>query len=40
MRALTARRAQHEREAQALRDEVERLARLLMEDGPALSQAA
>jgi len=40
VQALTARRAQHEREAQALRDEVERLARLLMDDGPALSQAA
>jgi hypothetical protein len=40
VQALTARRAQHEREAQALRDEVERLARILMDDGPAPSQAA
>jgi chromosome segregation ATPase len=36
VRALTAQRDRHEREAQALRDEVERLARLLMEDGPTL----
>jgi chromosome segregation ATPase len=34
--SLTAQRAYREREAQALRDEVERLARLLMDDGPAL----
>ncbi len=33
---LTAWRARHEREAQALRDEVERLARLLIDDGPTL----
>jgi hypothetical protein len=34
--ALTAQRAYREREGQALRDEVERLARLLMDDGAAL----
>jgi chromosome segregation ATPase len=34
--SLTARRAYREREAQALRDEVERLARLMMDDGPTL----
>jgi chromosome segregation ATPase len=34
--ALAAQRAYREREAQALRDEVERLARLLMDDGPTL----
>lgn len=39
VRALTAQRDRHQREAQALRDEVERLARLLMEDGPALFPA-
>jgi hypothetical protein len=36
LEALTARRAHREREAQALRDEVERLARLLIDDGPTL----
>jgi hypothetical protein len=40
VQALTARRARHEHEAQALRDEVERLARLLMEDGPASAPLA
>jgi chromosome segregation ATPase len=33
---LTAQRAHREREAQALRDELERLARLLIDDGPTL----
>jgi hypothetical protein len=37
VQTLLARRAQHEREAQTLRDEVERMARLLMEDGLALA---
>jgi len=36
VRALTSQRGHQEREAQALRDEVERLARLLMDDGPTL----
>jgi chromosome segregation ATPase len=35
--ALMAQRVQHEREAKALRDEVERLARLLMDAGPSLA---
>jgi hypothetical protein len=34
--ALATQRAYREREAEALRDEVERLARLLMDDGPTL----
>ncbi|HKI38144.1 MAG TPA: FHA domain-containing protein [Gemmataceae bacterium] len=37
--ALTAQRAHQEREVHALRDEVERLARLLIDDGPTLLPA-
>jgi hypothetical protein len=36
VQSLTAQRTRHEREAQALRAEVERLARLLIDDGPTL----
>jgi hypothetical protein len=36
VQSLTAQRNRHQREAQALRDEVERLARLMIDDGPTL----
>jgi len=39
LQVLTAQRARHEQEAQTLRDEVERLARLLMDDGPTILPA-